>query len=145
YEWCLSRYDRFYVQGTWIRNELEELGLRNVRVLPNPRRKSAESWCQKSLASRSLVFVARVMKEKGIELAMAAVEHLRASGSQVGLEVYGPIDDSYSARFEALLSTRPGTSYQGVLDADLVPRVLTSHSALLLPTTFATEGTPGVL
>src|SRR5690606_34533883 len=82
---CLSRCRPVWVEGEWMRRELEALGAGGVEVLPNPRPPAAERWDPASVAAGRLVFVSRVTPEKGVERAMAAVEAVAASGVEASL------------------------------------------------------------
>lgn len=145
YLWCLSRCQPVWVQGEWLRRELTELGVAGVEVLPNMRLPVAERWDPGTLATRRLVFVSRVTPDKGVERAMAAVEALAGSGVEATLDVFGPVEDGYRAAFEAQLARHPRTRYRGPLPQAAVPGELAGAAALLLPTTWASEGMPGVI
>ncbi len=145
YLWCLSRCRPVWVEGEWMRRELDDLGVVGVEVLPNPRRPAAERWDPSSLRAGRLVFVSRVTPEKGVERAMAAVEEVAASGVPATLYVFGPVEDGYRAAFEAQLARHPRTRYRGAIPQERVPAELAASAALLLPTTWATEGMPGAI
>lgn len=145
YMWCLSRCRPVWVEGEWIRRELAALGVGGVELLPNPRQPVAERWDPGTLATRRLVFVSRVTPDKGVERAMAAVEALAGSGVEATLDVFGPVEDGYRAAFEAQLARHPRTRYRGPLPQAAVPGELAGAAALLLPTTWASEGMPGVI
>ncbi len=145
FSWALGRATGVYVQGEWIRRELEDLGISNASVLANLRPRPAVRWDPSTLSSGRLVFISRVIPDKGVERAMAAVERLRAEGMKVSLDIYGPMPADYATRFETLLAESPGSTYHGVLAPERVLDVLASHAALVLPTKWAQEGMPGIL
>lgn len=142
---CLERCRPVWVEGEWMRRELEELGVRGVEVLPNPRPAAGRRWDPDAATSRRFVFVSRVTPTKGIEQAMAAVEALAASGVEAALEVVGPVEDEYRDTFEALLRRHPRTSYRGAVRQEEVEGVLAGAAALVLPTLWLTEGMPGAI
>ena len=142
---CLARCRPVWVEGEWLRRELEDLGVTGVEVLPNPRLPAEERWDPSSVASGRLVFVSRVTPEKGVERAMAAVEEVAASGVAASLDVFGPVEEGYRAAFEAELARHPRTRYRGAIPQERVPAELATAAALLLPTTWATEGMPGAI
>lgn len=145
YVWCLSRCRPVWVEGEWMRRELEGLGVGGVEVLPNPRPPVSERWDPASVSAGRLVFVSRVTPEKGVERAMAAVEELAASGVQAALDVFGPVEETYRPAFEAQLAKHPHTRYRGSIPQTAVAGELAGAAALLLPTTWATEGMPGAV
>ncbi len=143
--WCLTRARPIYVQGDWIKRDLDDLGVSDVRVLSNLRPRPTARWSPAALAERKLVFVSRVIPDKGVERAMAAVETLRAGGLDVTLDVYGPVPPEYAKRFEAVLERSPGSSYRGVLKPEAVTDALAPYAAMVLPTTWSGEGMPGIV
>lgn len=144
FKWSVTRASAIFAEGDWISHELEKVGVHNSHYLPNPRPRPAKRWDPANLSAGKLTYISRVIAEKGVEDAMAAVERLRAEGRHVSLEVYGPVPPSYRERFEKLVAESPGTTYHGVLEPGEVSDVLAQHAALVFPTTLF-EGMPGIL
>src|SRR5690606_31928852 len=59
--------------------------------------------------------------------------------------IYGPVAGEYSAVFQKLLGCHPGSRYCGVAEPGEIPALLAGHAGLLLPTTWQSEGMPGIL
>jgi glycosyltransferase involved in cell wall biosynthesis len=147
-EQCL-RIDGIYVETQSMADRLKADGFGNVHVLPNFRwfdRNMARSYAPAEAPLR-LVFCARVVKEKGIEDAIASVNSLNANLGQplVSLDVYGPVSESYRQRFEQLVAASVGTTYKGLLEMTELYRVLQQYDLLLFPTYYPGEGFPGTI
>lgn len=130
---------------------MEKLGFSNIYILPN---------CKelKILKENELVYAAskpfklctfsRVMKEKGIEDAVNAVEEINKKYGETvfTLDIYGQIDSMQTEWFESLQSRfSKDISYKGLVPFDKSTGVLKNYYALLFPTRFYTEGIPGTI
>lgn len=140
-----------WVETQGLKRRLEELGANNVEVLPNFKRLSPvaidELRAWNGEPYRFCTF-SRVIPEKGIGAAAETVAEInRKHGRRVAtLDVYGPVDPSYSNAFERLVRTSGGAvRYRGIANPDESARILRDYFMLLFPTTFAGEGFPGTL
>lgn len=132
-----------YVQTKAMRMRLEQMGFPEVFLFPNFRDFPSMPWRHRQSGPLRLVYYSRVTESKGIELAIRAVNECRAT---VSLDVWGPIDPGYRARFEKLLSESPGwISYRGVLADDRIYQQLSKYDLLLFPTFYEGEGFPGAI
>ena len=147
----LKKFDGIYVETNTMKVNMEKLGFSNIYILPN---------CKelKILKENELVYAAskpfklctfsRVMKEKGIEDAVNAVEEINKKYGETvfTLDIYGQIDSMQTEWFESLQSRfSKDISYKGLVPFDKSTGVLKNYYALLFPTRFYTEGIPGTI
>jgi glycosyltransferase involved in cell wall biosynthesis len=143
------KLDGIYVETQSMADRMCDLGIPNVHVLSNFRffeRRTTPSRVARRPGLR-LVFCARVVKEKGIEEAIAALERLQAQmqGRSISLDVYGPVPNSYEKHFRDLVDRSPTTTYKGVLSPSDMHEVLEQYDLMLFPTYYAGEGFPGTI
>ena len=145
----------FYaVVGGWLPEYLQKLSvlnITNVDILVNFKN-------IKPLAEKELIFntdkpyklctFSRVMQEKGIEDAINVVKRINQEHNEIvyTLEIYGPIDNDYTERFNEIRKELPEyIQYKGCIDSDKSVEVLKNYFLLLFPTRFKTEGIPGTI
>lgn len=148
---CLRRFDTLLVETTVLKDGLERLGFRNVRLMPNC--KPLEPLAPEQLVRNAgepyrFCTFSRVLREKGIE---DAIEAVRAVNERFGrtvctLDIYGQVDENQTDWFEELRAHFPGeVRYLGIIPyAESVDTLKDCH-ALLFPTKFYTEGIPGTI
>lgn len=140
-----------YVETSTMKKALEKMGFANVKIIPNFKNISV-------LTERELVYsnekplklctFSRVMKEKGIEDAVNAINQLNLCAKEplFTLDIYGQIDveqTEWFARLEKDFS--PFIKYKGAIPPEKSVDVLKEYYALLFPTNFFTEGIPGTI
>lgn len=155
----VERYPRFrhylnsfrvnWVETEGLKSRLEALGIRNCEVLPNFKRLHIAAAPKASFCEpyRFCTF-SRVMKEKGIEDAISAVEDInREAGRTVcTLDIYGSVDTSYQARFDSVLADASSAiHYGGLVPYDQSVTAIQDYDALLFPTYWEGEGFPGTI
>lgn len=146
----LNRFDGIYVETNTMKNAIEELGVKNVYVVPNCKKLhvlSNEELIYPSSMPYKLCTFSRVMREKGIETAINVLSRLNDKlGKVYTLDIYGPIDENQVEWFENLKEKFPNfVRYCGCVDSDKSVEVLKEYFALLFPTHFYTEGIPGTI
>lgn len=92
-------------------------------------------------APQKIIFLGRISRGKGVD---KLIELATRCNGDFQIAVFGPVDD------ESLLekmAIQPGSPifYGGVLDRQGVKACLTSADVLILPTTYTSEGYPGVI
>lgn len=132
-----------HVQAVKLKHELQELGIRRARYLPNCRdyvpASEVDHWEQEPLR---LCTYSRVTKEKGI---LDAIEICKKANDRLGqqvfvLEVYGKMYDAFEPEFNAALEANKGlVTYGGVKDSSETLGVLRGCFAILFPTYFECE------
>lgn len=147
----LKRFDGLYAETETLKKKLNDLGLKNVSVVPNC--KNLEILTKEQLVYHSgepykLCTFSRVMKEKGIEDAVNAVKAVNEQAGRIvyTLDIYGQVDSGETEWFEKLKSGFPEyVKYKGEVGYDKSTEVLKNYFALLFPTRFYTEGIPGTI
>lgn len=147
----LKKFDYIYVETTTMKNALTGQGFNNIVVMPNCKDLNildvSELVYPKGMPYKLCTF-SRVMKEKGIEDAINAVQTINDKyGKAVySLDIYGQVDINQIGWFENLKKDFPEyINYCGLVDADKSVEVLHNYFALLFPTRFYTEGIPGTI
>lgn len=147
----LKSFDGIYVETNTMKQALTAMGFENVAVMPNCKKLAVLSEDELVYAQESpyrLCTFSRVMKEKGIEDAVAAVKNAneRLGYAAFELDIYGQVDEAQRVWFDALQKEFPdGVRYCGAVDADKSVETLKNYFALLFPTHFYTEGIPGTI
>ena len=147
----LLDFDGIWVETTSMKRALDDLGFERVHVLPNFKNltKIAPEELDCSIEKPyKLCTFSRVIKEKGIEDAINAVNEINGESGETifSLDIYGQIDEGYAARFEELRSDFPEyIAYKGMVHPSKSVETLRGYTALLFPTHYYTEGVPGTL
>ena len=76
-----------------------------------------------------LLFVGRVMHEKGVDELLAAVEHLHDAGYKIHLDVVGPYEENYETRLQQL-EKRGLLTFYGY-QKDVRPYIIQAHVFVL--------------
>lgn len=111
--------------------------------LPNTRCRSAFRTSETRLVAQRFCFVGKVCRAKGIHLIVELADRLYPD---VSIDIYGSFlpYDAKDIGFERVFDN-PNVSYQGEISPENVQEVLKQYDCLLLPTTWKTEGYPGVI
>lgn len=148
---CLKKFAGIYVETKTMKNAMERQSFANVIVLPNFKRMQVlepKQLVYAQSAPYKLCTFSRVLKEKGIEDAAAAVKKVNEMlGREVyALDVYGRVDPSYEEDFAAIERKFPQyIRYMGVADGSKSAQIIKDYYALLFPTRYFTEGIPGTI
>jgi len=145
-----AQIDCIYVETAAMAENLSRLGLFNIGILPNCRKfdlNRKRSFVATTIPIK-LVFYSRVVREKGIEEAVAAVNQLNdmdPAHPLVLLDVYGPIAENYQRDFQRCLGDSQHVTYRGVLSPGNVYNVLYVYDLMLFPTYYEGEGFSGAV
>jgi len=148
---CLKKFDAVYVETSTMKAALDHQGFDNIVILPNCKDLHILGESELTIPAGEpykLCTFSRVMKEKGIEDAVEAVRSVNESAGRIvyTLDIYGQIDSTQTAWFEALKQTFPEyVRYGGLVPFQRSVEVLKDYFALLFPTHFYTEGIPGTI
>lgn len=147
----LKKFDGIYVETNTMKDALDAQGFENVFVMPNCKKLmvlTPEELVYPAAMPYKLCTFSRVMKEKGIEDAVSAVEavNLELGYQAFCLDIYGQVDAGQTQWFDELQQTFPPyIRYRGLVPFDESTEVLKNYFALLFPTRFYTEGIPGTI
>ena len=147
----LNSFQVNWVETEGMKKKLIDQEINNCEVMPNFKRLSIANTDFNEMhftePYRFCIF-SRVMKEKGVEDAIEAIETIN---KEVGrnictLDIYGRIDDGYVERFEELLTTvSKAIQYKGMVPYDKSVEAIKDYYALLFPTYWKGEGFPGTI
>lgn len=147
----LKKLDGIWVETTSMKNDLHNVGVDNVEVIPNFKNIDILTCSEVTKTIEKpfrLCIFSRVMKEKGISDAIASIMYINTTHADqpLILDIFGPIDDSYKSEFLYLLSkTKDYVNYKGIISPLDSVNTLRNYDALLFPTKFYTEGIPGTI
>lgn len=147
----LMKFDGIWVETSSMKNSLVKQGFSNVTVIPNFKKLvciKPEQFPKEYAEPYKVCTFSRVMKEKGIEDAIKAVIEInnRIGKNIFVLDIYGPVDKSYSNCFENAKMYFPNyINYCGICEPERSVDVLKNYSALLFPTYYDGEGFAGTL
>ncbi len=147
----LIQFDGIWVETQAMKNALFKLGLGNVKVIYNFSNK--EPIVKKEIPSQltppyKLCTFSRVLKEKGIEDAIEAVNQVNRNFNQniYTLDIYGEIDECYKSQFQVLMKSQPNyIQYCGYVSSSESVSILKNYFALLFPTYYEGEGLAGTI
>ncbi len=147
----LRKFDGIWVETNTMKNKLLEQGFDNVVIVPNFKEiqplSESELVYPEGVPYRLCTF-SRVMKEKGIETAVNAIEKVNKKLGYIAysLDIYGQIWEESKEWFDELQNKLPDyVQYKGSVSADKSVEVLQNYFALVFPTHFYTEGIPGTI
>lgn len=141
----LRRIDGIHAETKRLKDELEEYySFKNVDIFPNFRFFDFEPKYSESNKLR-IVFMARVMKQKGIDWIFKLAEHIATNKLQekYSITFYGPETEEDKEYFENNVAKYEFVEYLGSLQPKEIYETLSQYDVMLLPTHFYTEGLPG--
>jgi glycosyltransferase involved in cell wall biosynthesis len=149
-KYLLSYCDQIFVQTLGLKSELNSLGIRNVIYLPNFKEFNFKPTISKEVVlPLKMFFFSRIIKEKGIELAVKAVKIINNESKNdiIKLDIYGPVEDDYQSDFKELLATGKNIRYQGIMNIfkEESYKTLAKYDLMIFPTYHSGEGFPGVI
>lgn len=139
-----------WVETEGLRKKLVKIGVTNCEVIPNFKRldiiQNTIEYGEKK--QFNFCMFSRVMKEKGIEVAIEAIKHINSKQDtyKCSLDIFGRVDDGYKTRFEELQkSFGEDICYIGTVPYDKSAEAIKDYDALLFPTFWGGEGFPGTI
>lgn len=96
--------------------------------------------------SLKIIFLSRIMEEKGIFDILNVIEDVSNNGNKVELNIYGKklLNQQQSELFDSYLCNQY-IHYYGSISNNFVGEVLSNNDIFVFPTHFVGEGTPGVI
>ena len=140
----ISKFNTVLVETTIMKKRLEKAGLSNIYHLRNLKRIHPVEKVENCHEPVKLCFFSRVMREKGIEDAVEAVNALNTKERKCIFDIYGPVVEEYREDFEKL-KQKFGTDirYKGIAKPENSVKILQNYDLQLFPTRYRTEGVPG--
>ena len=152
YRKYLNSFCGNWVETQMLKDELELKGLKNVEIIPNFRRlnsvKKDEIVSMKYGEPYKFCTFSRVMKEKGIEDAIYAINSINKKYNRIIclLDIYGPIEKKYKDRFLNIMDeTDSSISYKGEVSSELAVDIIKNYYSLLFPTKWDGESNAGTI
>ena len=151
YTWMIKNIKSVLVQTDYLKTNLEALGCENVKWIPNFRTtKNETTHLLDDPETLRIVFMARIVKEKGIFLIFEMIEKyiLLADkfNKKITVDFYGQISPNDKLDFMFNINKFKNiVTYKGVLDPKDIYEHLAFYDVLLLPTFYPGEGFPGTI
>jgi glycosyltransferase involved in cell wall biosynthesis len=145
----VNRFSGLFVQTENIKKDLEEIGIKNISILSNPKRLNTireEEVCLIESEKIKVCVFSRIYADKGVEDAIEAVNIANSSlgGQYIKLDLYGLVPEFYKDRLKGLIEQNAGiVSYNGIIDYDKTVEILKDYFVMLFPTYYHGEGFPG--
>lgn len=140
---------RFIVEGQKMQQTLDEVGFKNVVVVPNfkyiehiPERKERQDDIVR------FVFLSRIIPEKGCNTIIKAAEMLNERyKDKFTIGFWGPFEDSYRSEFLSKIERIDNVNYKGFLNLSHPENydTLAEYDIMLFPTYWHGEGFPGII
>lgn len=145
----LNSFKANWVETENLKKRLENIRVNNCEVIPNFKRLSIVDVPSSNISEpfRFCIF-SRVMREKGIEVAIDAIQSINeeAGRNVCELDIYGRIDQDYQNDFEQLMRyVTPAIQYKGMVQYNKSVEAIKDYYALLFPTFWNGEGFPGTI
>lgn len=145
HRWMLSKIKCIFNETHMLGNSLQEMyGYTNLEYCPNVKFVKFNPKKHHTDGQLNLVFLARIILEKGIDTIFGYADWLLEQGrSNVRIDFYGMISSKDKAYFESHVAKYEFLHYKGVLQQSEIPKTLEQYDAMLFPTHYPTEGIPG--
>lgn len=149
YKKYLNSFKVNWVETEGLKKKLETYGIINCEVMPNFKKLPIIQF-EHCIYNEPYTFCmfSRVMKEKGIEVAINAIQSINddAGKTVCELDIYGKIDDGYKKEFENIIqNVSSAIKYKGEVQYDQSVQTIRGYFALLFPTYWDGEGFPGTI
>lgn len=144
----LSKIDGIHCETQFMKNALEkDYEFSNVDVFPNFRINDFHPKAHHEENKLKLVFMARIIKMKGLDLIFELGNKIVEKGlqNQISIDFFGPQqnEDGDVEFFNSNITKYRFMKYYGPLEPSDINATLEKYDAMLLPTHFFTEGLPG--
>lgn len=151
YTYMIKNIKFILVETNYLKESLKSLKINNVNIIPNFRiTPNYEININKDTDTLNIVFMARIVKEKGIYLIFEMLEKYisqkNSFNRKIKIDFYGQIAEKDKNEFNLNIKKfNTITTYQGVLQPKDIYSKLTQYDLLLLPTFYPGEGFPGTI
>jgi len=140
----VAKIDFVYVETQTMMRKLNELRLQNITVMKNIKKLEPIFKPYENSAEFLFCYYARVIQEKGIECLIKAIYEVNNHYGRnlCKLHIYGPIDVEYVQKIKSLIDDQVIT-YNGIVNTNFAPDILSNYYMQIFPTLYFTEGIPG--
>ena len=145
HRWMIRKIACVFNETQLLGKRLHEMhGYSNLEYCPNVKFVRFTPLKHHTDGELHLVFLARIMKEKGIDVIFNYAESLlQQSRSEVSIDFYGMIAPKDKEYFDTQIKRYAFVSYKGIAKQKDIPTILEKYDAMLFPTHYPTEGIPG--
>ena len=141
-----KKQDKILVETEGMKAQLENVGLKNVEVLPNYKYLEKEKRQTKKDGKIRLFTFSRVIKEKGIIDAIDAVKIANEKGTKATLDIYGKISQDFEAEFnEKIAQNSEFVKYKGEEKPENGAKIAAKYDGMIFLSFWPGEGMPGTL
>ena len=143
YQTWLKEYNQLYVETDGMIKDLNQMGIMNVSLFPNCRKKPASDIKVSEHQKPECVFFSLIQPQKGADLILEAAEKAK----DIQFHFYGKVVPEFRNQFMTAVESLENVHYHGVFhgSSDEVYMELNKYDILLFPTKWDTEGVPGIL
>jgi glycosyltransferase involved in cell wall biosynthesis len=141
----LNQLKSIIVQSQYIADNINDLGLKNIRVVPNFKNIDYIPIIPTTTTSKiKFIFFSTIQKFKGVDIAIEAAKQINIPDFEI--DFYGSLRSPYSEKFFNELNM-PNIKYKGFLNMQQNESydILAGYDVMLFPTFFYDEGFPGVI
>jgi glycosyltransferase involved in cell wall biosynthesis len=92
-----------------------------------------------STQSKNLVYVGRIIKEKGI---FEIIKASKLINSNIRIDIYGPLQNGLK---QTIFDKNKNINYRGIVNPKNIYETLVNYDLLLFPTYYPGEGYPGII
>lgn len=134
-------FNETHLLGTLLYNMY---GYTNMEYCPNVKFVKFSPKNHHTDGELHLVFLARIMMEKGIDVIFNYAAWLsRQSRRNVLIDFYGMVNSKDKKYFDEQIAKYDFVAYKGIAQQTEIPQILEKYDAMLFPTHYQTEGIPG--
>jgi len=145
----IKNIKKIFVQSHKMVEDLKELGIDTGEYIPNSKpMKNIEIVKKEPKLPIKIVFLSRMIKEKGVDLLLEATKKINQNSTGVITDFYGPFGDKkYKESFVLEIKDNENISYNGILDLNKEEsyKRLSKYDLFVFPTYYEGEGFAGVL
>ena len=145
----LKCIDYIYVETSSMKRDLELKGFSNIILFPNFKHictLNKNELVYNTKFPIHLCFFSRIIREKGVEDIVNAVNQLNKNNVIFDLDIYGPIQPGEEEWFTDLSQKFSNNiKYKGFVEPNQSVSILKNYTALVFPTHYKTEGIPGTI
>lgn len=143
-----KKLKKIYVETNKLKENLEQMGLENVQVIPNFKRYSKRIFNEKEYGiPLKTIFFSRITSKKGVDMIFDMLELLNKDKERIKIDFYGPISNEYQKKFRKKILANELAEYKGILNGqdESIYEILEQYDLMLFPTFWEGEGFPGTI